>query len=89
MTIHEKLELIGETKSFPLCHSKECGLRSECANHATAGDFRTEDGETPNLFMDAERNIFCDRTTDGGAQGAMLLVNGNLNRYDWFNHIPL
>lgn len=32
------------------CLSKTCPFRSECANHATAGDFRVEDGFTPELF---------------------------------------
>ncbi len=34
---------------FPLCLDKECAYKSKCANHTTAGDFRSEDGRTPDL----------------------------------------
>lgn len=34
--------------SYLECRS-ECPLDRECANHTTAGDFRSEDGFTPNL----------------------------------------
>lgn len=33
-----------------LCHSNTCRFKSECANHTTAGDFRTKGGFTPELF---------------------------------------
>ena len=36
-----------------ICLSSDCRFKSECANHTTAGDFRTESGFTPKLF---ERN---------------------------------
>ena len=38
---------------------EECFYKQSCANHSTAGDFRAEDGFTPELF---EENgvIFCN-----------------------------
>ncbi len=45
------VELIGPQKRFPLCKASDsqCVSTEECANHETAGDFRTEDGLTPDL----------------------------------------
>lgn len=34
-----------------LCHSEECKFRSECANHVTAGDWRSESGFSPELSV--------------------------------------
>ncbi len=31
------------------CKEEKCPFRKECANHVTAGDFRSEDGIAPNL----------------------------------------
>ena len=41
-----------DTKLFttPLCRSTDCAFNRDCANHATAGDFRSESGFTPNLY---------------------------------------
>jgi hypothetical protein len=41
------------------CLSKDCAFRKECANHETAGDYRSEDGFTPDLY---EKNggYFCN-----------------------------
>lgn len=67
-----KLSLWGP--EFPECASKNCPRRKECANHETDGDFRIEDGETPNLFL-IEEEIFCDMTIKGEF-GAKLFKNG-------------
>lgn len=32
-----------------LCHSLECKFNRECANHITAGDYRTEGGFKPEI----------------------------------------
>jgi hypothetical protein len=46
-----QVELIGPQLRFPLCKAPDaqCVSTRECANHETAGDFRTEDGLTPDL----------------------------------------
>lgn len=40
------------------CLSDGCPYRKECANHRSAGDFRSEDGFTPELTVEGEK-IFC------------------------------
>lgn len=42
------------------CLDEKCPFRKECANHRTAGDFRSEDGFTPDIFE--ENNVFFCRT---------------------------
>lgn len=38
--------------NFPMvCISNICKFSRECANHTTAGDFRTEDGFTPEITV--------------------------------------
>ena len=37
-------------RSGRICE-EECHLSRECANHTTAGDFRSEDGMTPDLIQ--------------------------------------
>lgn len=39
------------------CASKDCRFKRECANHVTAGEFRSEDGFTPVLRIMAEGGI--------------------------------
>jgi hypothetical protein len=34
-----------------ICEEPDCLYRKNCANHTTAGDFRTESGLTPELFL--------------------------------------
>jgi hypothetical protein len=52
-----------ELKLYPMggidCLSKTCSFRKECANHESAGDYRSEDGFRPDLF---EKNgeYFCN-----------------------------
>lgn len=45
---------------MPECNNT-CMSSRECAQHYTAGDFRTEDGNTPNLIV-KDGNFCCDRT---------------------------
>ena len=37
---------------------KQCPYKHECAQHITAGDFRTEGGITPKLVI-KERTVWC------------------------------
>jgi len=62
-----------------ICHSKECRFRYECANHTTAGDFRTEGGFTPKLF---ERTV-------GVWSCETIDAESEYNEPKWFrNHTP-
>lgn len=51
----------GQTSSTPICLEQTCPWKKDCAQHDTSGDFRSEDGMTPNL---ACRNgqWFCSKT---------------------------
>jgi len=44
--------------SFGCCDTF-CIYSRECACHTTAGDFRSEDGFTPEIFVDGKNNLFC------------------------------
>ena len=41
------------------CLSENCVFKRECANHTTAGEFRSEDGFTPELY-EKHGEYFCD-----------------------------
>lgn len=45
-----------------ICLSKTCQFKAECANHETAGDFRTEDGFSPELSILPSGEIDCKTT---------------------------
>jgi len=42
-----------------ICNEEDCWWRRECANHATAGDFRSEDGTRPKLHL-RKGKVFCE-----------------------------
>jgi hypothetical protein len=46
-----------------LAASNTCPYTSTCANHNSAGDFRTEDGFTPNLSRETNSNGFRECVT--------------------------
>lgn len=52
---------------------EECPHSKECANHDTAGDFRSEDGMTPNITLDDNDELQCDKNALQG-HGAVLLI---------------
>lgn len=41
------------------CAEENCPFNRECANHESAGDFRSEDGFTPQLRLEGE-DVFCE-----------------------------
>ena len=49
-----------------ICENQNCPLRSECANHTTAGEFRTEGGLKPNLIKSGKGYI-CEQTETSGS----------------------
>ena len=42
-----------------VCESNDCKFKRECANHTSAGDFRSEDGFSPILTLQ-RGNVKCD-----------------------------
>lgn len=50
-----KIEVCPE---FGECLDLNCPYKSECACHYSAGDFRMEDGFTPQIFFDDEQETF-------------------------------
>lgn len=55
------------TTGLIVCKSRDCRYKRECANHTTAGDFRTEDGFTPRMCQDENDNWLCT-TIDAPAE---------------------
>lgn len=55
------------TTHFICCHAEasECPHTRECANHATAGDFRSEGGPTPKLVVLSENEGECEGPYEG------------------------
>jgi hypothetical protein len=64
----------------PLCLDKGCLHKKECANHTTAGDYRLEDGPTPDLAR-TPSGWSCSRSLTEQARGA-ILTNGSFAG-DW------
>jgi hypothetical protein len=55
------------------CLSEDCPLRKECANHYTAGDFRSEGGMTPALRFVGHDDLECTQKDSGVYEGLVLL----------------
>lgn len=73
-------EKIKNGLSIPLnCLSTDCPLLYECTNHVTAGDFRSEQGISPNLKL-VEDNVLCDKT--GQLGGLKVLTNLGFKEYN-------
>jgi hypothetical protein len=60
---------------YPACEDVHCLFRKQCANHTTAGDFRSEDGLTPDLKEIENGEWWCSQNPcDQGA----ILIDGSL-----------
>ncbi len=57
---------------LPLCETSDCASKHRCANHHSAGDFRHEDGGTPNLTLKRNGTVTCDKTTKSN-DGALII----------------
>ena len=69
-----KVYRIGPGGRFPECQDDTCSARQDCANHATAGDFRIEDGLTPDLSKrDGTGDWECSQRPSG--RGARLVID--------------
>lgn len=53
------------------CFEEDCIFKHECANHVTAGDFRTEDGLVPDISL-VEGVYHCSRDPVCTMRGAVL-----------------
>lgn len=47
------------------CTSSECPFRKTCAQHETAGDFRSEDGFTPQIEVLKDGTVTCETINEG------------------------
>lgn len=79
------------------CCSKTCAFKSTCANHYTAGDFRSEGGLTPKLRL-VGKTFECDTYIEGGPidfheiplnieannDGALYLENGEFKLVEYW-----
>lgn len=54
---HVDVEVL--TTGLIVCKSRYCRYERECANHLTAGDFRTEDGFTPRICKSENDKWLC------------------------------
>lgn len=64
---------------YPACLDTECKHKKECANHTSAGDYRSEDGDTPNLVKTAN-GWLCSREPADKGLGAILTDGSYINR---------
>jgi len=55
------------TTELIVCKSRDCRYKRECANHTTAGDFRSEDGFTPRMCQGENDKWLCT-TIDAPAE---------------------
>ena len=47
------------------CMSESCRYKSDCAQHKSAGDFRSEIGSVPNVYTDSDYHFWCDSAVSG------------------------
>lgn len=69
------------------CLEKDCPLKHECANHETAGDFRNEDGLTPDLYI-VDGHFFCKTkkaSESPNNHGALVFKNNELVKTDYWD----
>lgn len=72
---------------YPACLDEECPLKQDCANHTTAGDYRTKDGLTPDLVK-TDAGWQCNRHAGGdagwsrGRMGAILVSGAYIGEHD-------
>ncbi len=59
-----------------------CMNSRDCAQHITAGDFRTEGGDTPSLYL-YDTKVYCDKKVQRNSNGALKLKD---NRFCYGNY---
>jgi hypothetical protein len=78
-----------EWSGFVSCAAtpEQCAHTKECANHNTAGDFRSESGELPAAFVEEkgdELRVVCPAELSNQRGGCLTLVKGVLYETDGF-----
>lgn len=65
-----------------LCHAKNCMYTRECAQHETAGDFRSEDGMTPDI-VNIDGYVSCNKTEPSDKSTGMIYLSshGEIKHY--------
>lgn len=64
-----------------ICIEPYCKFKSTCANHTTAGDFRSEGGFSPELTV-KDRDVHCATKSRDLMIGMMETVPSNYNQLD-------
>lgn len=63
------------------CHAKNCMYARECAQHTTAGDFRSEDGMTPDI-INIDGHISCNKKEIDKSGGMVYISSyGEIKNY--------
>jgi hypothetical protein len=57
---------------YPLCSSEDCPHHKECANHTSAGAYRSLHGDTPALIMVGSEWL-CTKCPESHGRGAILI----------------
>jgi hypothetical protein len=72
------VEIFGLQEHTPLCRiaDSQCPYTKECAQHYTAGDFRSEDGMTPDLEL--QNGVWHCSKTRRENNGMLFVENGKL-----------
>lgn len=65
-----------------ICKDKTCSYKRECANHDTAGDFRSDSGFTPQLFVLNNKTEIDCYTKDQSVHENFLDLPCNLGELD-------
>lgn len=83
-------ELGNATSTSPcICYSQNCPLTRECANHDTAGDFRSEGGSTPKLELIGDKVICHQEVYDGTFRGFSFLKDGRFWNDNGLEIVPI
>lgn len=88
LALKDEIKLQKEPKRFPIpveiysgggigCKADDCQQERECANHFTAGDFRSEDGMTPDLAVTTDA-WYCTKKDSGVNDGCLIFKDGKI-----------
>lgn len=68
---------IGEVRKWDgVCNINDCYHKRECSQHTTAGDYRSEDGMTPDLKI-IQNYVCCSKTDTEINDGCLKLTKNN------------
>lgn len=69
-----KIMLKIEIDEYASCKTKQCSYWRDCACHSSAGDYRMEDGFTPEVFFETDTNeFFCKTASEPNIRKDTLL----------------